>query len=317
VDANGYQVGYLRALYPDKPAVLHYLPDKLGDRAVPFDSLELALIEAWVAGGNYILAMEPNYKDGLLRKDAKALEAWQQLGRTSKWLRHNIALFRQPAVPIVTGLVDEGPASAEISNLLYRRNVSPTLVSVANVPAPDPQKRIAVVAANLRPPSPDQVKKIVAHAESGATLIAASPPAQQWWKVAGLKPLRSEKDREFFGLGKGQVVAYARPIADPSEFALDVIDIITHKKRAARLWNAPSVIALATASPKAGERLLHLVNYGAPVTMDVQARVQGHYAKATLIRPDADPLPLDAAKRGSMTEVQVPALKRLGVIVFG
>src|SRR4051812_9259824 len=32
VDANGYQVGYLRALHPDKPPVLAYLPDKLGDR---------------------------------------------------------------------------------------------------------------------------------------------------------------------------------------------------------------------------------------------------------------------------------------------
>ena len=34
-----------------------------------------------------------------------------------------------------------------------------------------------------------------------------------------------------------------RPIADPSEFALDVIDIITHKRRAVRTWNAPAVIA--------------------------------------------------------------------------
>ena len=59
VDANGYQAGYLRALYPDRPPVLAYLPDKLGDRVVPYDSLELALIEAWVAGGNYIMAMEP------------------------------------------------------------------------------------------------------------------------------------------------------------------------------------------------------------------------------------------------------------------
>jgi hypothetical protein len=317
VDANGYQVGYLRALYPDKPAVLHYLPDKLGDRAVPFDSLELALIEAWTAGGNYILALEPAYQAALLRKDAKAVEAWQQLGSTSRWLRQNIALFRQPAVPIVTALVDEGAASAEISNLLYRRNASPALCAVSAIPLPDPRKRIALVAANLRPPSAGQVKQILAHAESGAILIAATPPAQQWWQVAGLRQIKSEKDREFYALGKGQLVAYRRPIADPSEFALDVIDAITHKRRAARLWNAPSVIALATASPRTGERLLHLVNYGSPIDTDVQARVQGHYTKATLLRPDADPKPLDAAKRGSMTEVQVPELKRFGVVVFG
>jgi hypothetical protein len=307
VDCNGYMVGYLRALYPDRPAVLGYLPDNLGDRAVPFDSLELALIEAWAAGGNYILAIEPNYRAALQRKDAKAIAAWQQLDGTARWLRENIALFRQPAMPIITALVEPGAATAEIANLLYRRNASPTLSPASAPPAPDPQKRLALVGVNLRPPEPERIKRIMAHAEAGTTVITTG----QWWKTTDLKLIRSEQDREFYALGKGQVVAYRRPIVDPSEFALDVIDIITHKKRAVRVWNAPAVIALAT-----GDRLLHLVNYGSPIDTDVQARVQGHYAKATLVRPDAPPISLAPVKRGTTTEVQVSGLKRLGVVVF-
>jgi len=314
VDANGYQVGYLRALHPDKPPVLAYL-DKLGDRVAPYDSLELALIEAWSAGGNYILAVESNYRDALTRKDPKALAAWEQLGRTAGWLKENIALFRQPAVPTITALVEPGP-TAEIANLLYRRNASPALAAVTAVPPPDPQRRLALVAANLKQPAPDVIKRIMAHAEAGSTVVAASAPAQTWWKVAGIKPGRTERDRDYYLLGKGQVVAYRKPIADPSEFALDVIDIITHKQRAVRLWNAPAVIALATASPRPRERLMHLINYGSPINMEVQARVQGHFEKATLLRPDAEPLPLQAAKRGTTTEVQVPELRRLGVVVF-
>ena len=316
VDANGYRAGYLRALYPDKPAVLAYRPDTLGDRAVPFDSVELALVEAWSAGGNYILDVERDYRDALLKKDPKAVAAWEQLGKTARWLQEHIALFRQQALPIVTALVDEGAASAEIANLLYRRNVSPVLVSASSLPAPDPQRCSAVVAANLRPPAPETAKRILAHAEAGSAVIAATTPSQQWWKTSGLKQIRSEQDRDYFQLGRGQVLAYRRPVADPSEFALDVIDAITHKRRAVRLWNAPAVIALATLSPRAGERLVHLINYGSPIDMDVQARVQGHFAKATLLRPDAEPLPLQTAKRGSMTEVQVPELRRLGVVVF-
>ena len=315
VDANGYKVGYLRALYPDRLPILGYLPD-LGDRVVPFDSLELALIEAWTAGGNYILAIEPRYREALLGGDPKALAAWQQLGKTARWLRENITLFRQPEIPIVTAVIDSGSASAEIANLLYRRNASPALVSTERIPTPEPQKRIAVVAVNLKPPAPDVAKRILAHAESGAIVIVATAPAQQWWRGAGLKQTRTEKDRDYFGLGSGQIVAYHRPIADPSEFALDVIDIITHKKRAARLWNAPAVITLATASPKPEERLVHLINYGSPIDTDVQARVRGHFTKATLLRPEANPISLQAAKRGTMTEVQVPEIRRLGVIVF-
>jgi hypothetical protein len=314
VDANGYWVGYLRALYPQRPALLGHVPD-LGDRSVPFDTLELALIEAWVAGGNYILAVEPHYRQALLRQDSKALAAWSQLGRTAKWLQEHIALFRQPSLPIITALVEPGAQTAEIANLLYRRNASPLLWNASAPPPPDdPGSRLALVAANLKPPAPAVTQQILAHARAGASLVVAG--RQPWWKAPDLQPVRSEEDRDFFGLGKGQVIAYHRPVVDPSEFALDVIDVVTHKQRAVRLWNAPAVIALATASPRTGERLVHLVNYGKPVDTELQARVQGHFTSATLMRPEGEPIPLKPAKRGSTTEVFVPELQRLSVLVF-
>ena len=62
---------------------------------------------------------------------------------------------------------------------------------------------------------------------------------------------------------------------------------------------------------------MHLVNYGSPIDMEVQARVQGHFTKATLLRPDGGiRCRSQPAKRGTMTEVQVPELSRLGVVVF-
>ncbi|MGH9631188.1 MAG: hypothetical protein ACRD7E_23030, partial [Bryobacteraceae bacterium] len=217
VDSNGYWIGYLRALYPDRPPVLGYLPDKLGDRAVPFDSLELALIEAWTAGGNYILALEPVFREALLRNEPKAAAAWEQLGSTARWLREHITLFRQDPLPIVTALVEPGAATAEISNLLYRRHVSPYLCPAAAPPSPDPE-RLALVAANLKRPEPGVVKRILANAEAGASVIAAALPKQEWWQAAALKSVRSDVDREFYAFGKGRIVAYRRPVSDPSEF---------------------------------------------------------------------------------------------------
>ena len=246
VDANGYQAGYLRAIYPNRPPVLAYLPDKLEDRVVPYDSLELALIEAWMAGGNYILAMEPHYREALLSNDPKATAAWNQLGRTARWLREKIRLFRQPSFPIVTALVDAGPASAEIANLSIPAERFSCPGPVTAIPSPDPQKRLALVAANLKAPAPEQVKQILAHAGGGYDSCRRDGS-----HAAVVESSRAEAHSErarpgFITLGKGQVVAYQRPIADPSEFALDVIDIITHRKRAVRLWNGPAVIALAT-----------------------------------------------------------------------
>lgn len=296
VDANGYRAAWLRAVHPTKPSVLHYLPE-LGDRAVPFDTLELALIEAWVNGGNYLLALEPSYKQALQGGDAKAMAAWDQLGRTARWLRENAPLFRQPATPIVTALVDEGDESAEIANLLFRRNVSPRLatqpVSGATV----------LVAANLKqPPGTGALKFAI----SGGTLITTPLPS----RPAEAKLARTDSDRVLYKLGKGMLVEYKDAIADPSEFALDVIDFVTHPRRPVRLWNASAVIPLLTGN------VLHLVNYGSPIDIDTQVRVQGHFSHATLLRPDGDALPLKTARRGSTTEIQLPELRRLAVVQF-
>ena len=98
VDANGYLIGILRILYPNRPALLGYLPDdKAGvkpEALLPYDSLELALVEAWVNGGNYLLSLEPRYHARLLSGEAKALDAWRQLGRTAHWLDEHVSLFR-------------------------------------------------------------------------------------------------------------------------------------------------------------------------------------------------------------------------------
>jgi hypothetical protein len=112
------------------------------------------------------------------------------------------------------------------------------------------------------------------------------------------------------------VVAYKAPISDPSEFALDVIDVVTQRKRAVRLWNAPAVIAVATDSPRGGGRLVHLVNYGSAIDSEVQLRVQGKYRTATLMRPEGAPVNVPASGRGTMTEVQVPELRRVATLAF-
>ena len=90
-------------------------------------------------------------------------------------------------------------------------------------------RRLALVAANLKAPARRTVKRIMAIAETGAIVIAATRPSNGG-RSPGSNRFGAKSDRDYLALGKGQVVAYQRPIADPSEFALDVIDIITHKQ---------------------------------------------------------------------------------------
>ena len=315
VDANGYWIHYLRTLYPARPPVLGYTP-KLGNRVAPYDTLELALVEAWAAGGNYVLFVEPKYREALLRQDAKALTAWRSLGRTARWLQEHTSLFRQPPFVTITALVESGAATAEIANLLFRRNASPALARADDPPGPDAAHRLALVAANIKTPSSQIRARILAHAEAGAAVVTAAPADSAWWRVDGLKLVRSDVDRDIYAFGRGRVIAYKNSVVDPSEFALDVVDIVTHKRRPVRLWNAPAVVAAGCPARRENPALLILVNYGSPVDTEVQARLQGNFTNAVLLRPESGPLELKTARRDTTTEVMVPAIQRLAVVVF-
>jgi len=128
--------------------------------------------------------------------------------------------------------------------------------------------------------------------------------------------VKPESDRDFYSLGKGQVLAYREPVLDPSEYALDVIDVATYRRRAARIWNAGAGIPLATEGTSANETLLVALNYGSKVDQEVQLRVQGLFAKAMLLRPEAAPMDLKIFKRGTMTEVFLPSLTVVAAIRF-
>jgi hypothetical protein len=323
VDANGYFYGMLRALYPNRPALLGYLPDeKAGvkpDSLLPYDSLELALIEAWVNGGNYLLSLEPRYHARLLRGEAKPVKAWRRLGRTARWLVEHGRLFGQPTFPAITVLVEANDGLAEITNLLYRQNASPSLAPAADPPRPGPSRLLALVAVGIQAPGADIRRRILSHAEAGTAVIVDAPGDNAWWRDSQLKLVKRQEDRELYSLGRGQVVAYREAISDPYNFAFDVIDIVTQKRRAARLWNAPTAIALATSSPPGANRgraLLHLINYGSRLEGEVLVAVQGSYSRATLLRPEGPTQSLPAARRETATEVTLPDLERLAIVVL-
>jgi hypothetical protein len=320
VDANGFRVGWLKALHPGRPAVLGYQADeKAGlkpDRMVRYDTLELALVEAWTSGGNYVLSLGERFREALLKRDEKALADWSRLARTAGWLRENVALFRQPALPVVTALVDSTEATAELVNLMYRQNVSPALAPITSPPAPDPGRILTLVAASVETPASEAKNTILAHAAAGATVVVDAAGEKAWWRDARLKLARREDDRDFYTIARGQLVAYHEQIADVSEFAFDVIDLVGQRRRAVRMWNAPSQIALVTRSVRPREMVLSVVNYGRPREHETLVRIQGVFSRAALLTPDAGPRELKAVKRGTTTEIYLPAMRCLAVVVF-
>ena len=319
LDANGFRVQHLRTLFPRRPAILAYQPnEKAGvkqERLLPYTSLELALVEAWAWGGNFVLSLDRDYSKALEQNEPKSAAAWAQLGRTTRWLREQRSLFDLPAIPALTTLVEHTEETAEIANLQVRNNASPALAPLATPPVPNPRRILVLVAVNLVEKSrPAAAASILDHARKGATVIVDEPGPTAWWRVPGLQQVKEESDRITYRLGGGQLVGYKERIADPSEFALDSLDFLGQKSRAVRLWSAPTVLARAVSMPR-GAALI-AVNYGQPIDVEVQSRIRGIYRRATMIRPDGAPVPLKTARRGVTTEVAIPEIRKLAIVVF-
>lgn len=309
IDSNLYLAPFQRALALGEMPLLAYRADaKAGiqsDVQTPFHTLSLALIEARINGGNIILDLPSSFRQALDLQAPAAVEAWNEFGTIAKWLRQT--LFIQPPYPTITVLVEPTLRSREIANLLFRRGASPRLVSASALPNPDPQILVFVAAGLNNVPA-----QVFRHAEiAGSTVVLDSPaPAQA-------KLRKQEADRAFYSLGKGTVVTYNKRIVDPSEFALDVIDLVTHKRRPCRIWNAPSAVGTATVAANSQQAILRVVNYGAPLPdAEIQAHVQGQFSKAELLSPGGQPQQLTTARRGTSTEVFLTKLDRLAVIVF-
>jgi hypothetical protein len=319
VTANGYLAAWLRAMYPERDPVLGYAPDKDAGvdpgRVLPSTALELALVDAWSAGGNFILAPETTYRDALLAGDKASLAAWTHMGQTARWLKQHRALFVQKPMDTVTALIDAGDASREIASLLFRHSLSPALVPAAHAPAPDPARRSLVVAAGLAPLAPPLQKLLLAHARAGATVVIDDAATRPWWRAPGLKLTHTFEDREVCKLGAGGVVAYKDPITDPGEFALDMVDLIGDR-RPARVWNLAGGVVTASQAAPGVKAALQAINYGSPARSNVLVRRYGNFQSATVLRPDDADFPLRVYKRGSSTEVMLPSLNRVAVVVF-
>ena len=132
--------------------------------------------------------------------------------------------------------------------------------------------------------------------------------------ILALKILKKNEDRDFYSLGRGRILAYHDPIEDPFDFAFDVIDIITQKHRAVRLWDG-AVIGIGTAGANGGVQV-SLINYSPRPGRDVTVHTYGHFTKASLQRPDGPTMPLKTSKRGPLTEFEVPDLKFLAVVTL-
>jgi len=335
IDANSSLAAYLRAVYPQRPAILGYRPDEdagvSANRAVPFESVEIALADAFAAGGSVILSFPEDYKQALLRGDARALEAWQSLRQVAGFLKQQRAGVRGPAwsrTAVIAGSLEQ---SGEVLNLAYRQSLSPKVLPVDRLPALKPAEIDVIAAVNI-PISQDAARNLLQFAAGGGCVLTTPPPSgSAWWNVPESRSVRKDKDRDVFAVGLGRVYAYRGAIDDPGEFALDLREAAAEKSGPARgpknldirIWETGIVLGVLRHPPGTTQRgglrriVLVLTNYGSPVGYDFLIGVRGAYRRAAFAQAGEEGFrPLDAMPRPGRVECNLKDFRRIAIVVF-
>lgn len=316
LDANTYWIACLRGLFPGREAWLCYPeanPLPQAGRGSGYGVVELALAEAAVLGGSIVLTLPEPYRRALERGDEQALLAWKSLAATANFLRQHEQTFRRPGASRVVVASPGLEECAEIVNLLFRHNVSPSVVGADAVPAFG-HCRI-LVAAGLEKHTA-AVKAAIRFASAGGQVLATPTSGDPaiWRQMMGARKVRSEPERDFYTVGRGSIIVYREPASDPGEFALDVIDVMGWRTRDLRIWGTSTVVGILHRLE--GARVsVELLGY-AGATRDFLLRLEGQFTRATLRLPVGQARELRAARRGSGTEIEVPRIERVASLLL-
>jgi len=317
LDANIHLIAWLRARFPQREPVLGYRADEAAGVAkgqrVPFWTAELSLAEAVVAGGAVVLSLPDFFREALLSGQGMAREAWDSLVITRRFLGQHAEEFRRPVASRVAVLVGELEECGEILNLLFRHNVSPAVID-ADAPAALDGRRVLVAVGLGSHPAAARAALQFARAGGQVLVAPANENEPAWWKAPGLRKLRGEEERDVYALDGGAILVYRAPVADPGEFALDVIDVLGWRRRDLRIWGADAIIGLLHRQPGGGVSV-ELLNYGGRAG-EFLIRLEGEFREAVLRQPGARPSPLRAAVRGAGTEIEMPRISRVASLLL-
>ncbi|NWF85141.1 MAG: hypothetical protein HXY18_15090 [Bryobacteraceae bacterium] len=329
LDANSSLVAHLRALYPWRSAVLGYRPDKDGGvpetRSVPARSAEVALADAFSAGGHVVLSLHGDYRNGLLKGEQRALDAWKSLAEAHEFMRGARALADAPLAgrtAVLCGGIEE---TGEILNLAFRKNLCPVAISAAAPPPLSTANFDVVVAANIEL-KPAVVENAARFAASGGAVLAAPAGEEKspWWTTRGWKRIHSEEDRDLYAAGKGLVYGYHSLILDPGAFALDLKDAIARQSQPQgglknldlRIWAADTVLGvLHRVSPSSVAVVL--TAYGNLPRRDFLISVRGRYRRAAIREvgsPGARPVRL--MPRAGRVEINLTQMSRVAIVTL-
>jgi hypothetical protein len=264
LDANGWLYLYARSRAGAHPVWLRSDPPK-ETATVRLPHLQLLLVEAFAYGGRHTMWLPPEYAADLAAGVPRAVEDWNRLSASARWLGARSAWHDWSAVaPLV--LISDFSADHEYvageTMLLAARQRTPFWpIYAPGLTDADLRNRRAALYLDPQPPAAKPLATLYAFAMAGGLVLAGPELAKSF---GPLKPVANQHHPRFdlFVLGRGRVALARKPFDDPWTLAEDAHLLTSRRYDPARLFNGGLLYVHTAADPAGGRSVVHVVNYG-------------------------------------------------------
>jgi hypothetical protein len=306
VDANGWSVRLMHALFPAKPVWVDVAPP--AGTVLDDSAYLLSIAEPAVYGGRAVINLDDGLAKSLAANDPAATGRWRRILGASQFFEDHRAWSAMEARSNLAVLSDFSGdnefMAKEFLNLAARRSLFYRIV--VKKPDADLQGAAAVLYVDEQPPAGALHDRLRTLVRSGAMLIgpkSAGLPA--WGGDPGESPVPGYEVRRF---GRGRLVMPSTPWEDPWTLALEVRMLIGRRTDVLRLYNTGIMGAHYTRSKDGSAGVVHLLNYARRAPAQAATVAPGdNFSNARVVSLDgtAKMVPV-TQRREAFSEIALP-----------
>jgi hypothetical protein len=298
IDTNTGFLRFVRAVSPAAVWIANTPPPKT---VVSMERYLQVIGDAAMVGARWVIALDDDLSARLMRREDKALQAWQRLAQELRFYEQH-AEWRTWRPYGQLAIVQDVESGALLSGGIL------DMIAVKHTPVrPVPNRRIsepamegAKMAVTVDPSLLNNEQKDVlrSFARRGGTVLSGPPG----WKF----PMPKE----------GQITLGEQDTAKLDEIWKEVNGMTGRKNLGARLFNVSSMLSNLITSPDGKQIVLHLVNYSDYPVESVTVHVLGKHTKVTLLTPEAAPKASTPYDNDEGTGIDIDKINTVGALVI-
>ena len=300
--SNAWRAGALRARDPKRPAWMGHRPKRHRDQPIELREYLRAVADSAMAGGRWVVALEPDWRARLAGGDNASLDSWRQLAALVAYFEANKQWRDYPAFPGFVVVDDPQAPSAfahgDLLNMLAVRQIPHKVVLRSDFAGSPLEETTAVVAFDAAPPSDTEHTALQDFTNRGGTLLLGP----HWVMTKFKSPDRFKR----LIAGKGTILSFTAADVKPDEFSRNARHELDEHHAGPKLYNVGSIMSWYSVDPAADRTLLQLTEYGDYPTENVTVRFGHKIARAQAMCLGREPEELEIYEEEDDAEFVIP-----------